>query len=112
MQELDTLIETTKNLEKRLVTVTLSSWLFSILAAIIQYRNFDVAFNTLVTIFGGILGTAAILSVYLRQIKHPSETVRDLLDFRPVFASFSAFLGLLISTGFFYLYYFFSKQSN
>lgn len=112
MQELDTLIKTTRNLEKRLITASLGTWIFSALASVIQYRNFDIAFSTLATIFGGIIGTAAILSVYLGEIKHPSETVQHLLDFRPSFSSFATTLWLLISTGLFYLYYYFAKQSN
>jgi hypothetical protein len=111
MKDLTLLIEITRRMETQLVRVILSSWLFSTLAIIIQHRQFDIAFSTLVTIVGGVVGTAAILSVYLRRIQHPAFMVDCILRNRP-FGGTLAFVLMLSSAVCFFFYYSFAKQSN
>jgi hypothetical protein len=111
MKDLNMLIEITKRMQKQLVGAILSSWLFSTLAIIIQHREFDIAFSTVVTIVGGIVGTAAILSVYLGRIQHPAYMVEHTLRNRP-FGGFQAFVSMLLTVGCFYFYYFYAKQSK
>jgi hypothetical protein len=111
MKDLTLLIEITRRMETQLVRAILASWLFSTLAIIIQYRQFDIAFSTLVTIVGGVVGTAAILSVYLRRIQHPAFAVDYVLHNRP-FGGTLAFVLMLSAAVCFYFYYDFAKQSN
>lgn len=111
MKDLTLLIDITRRMEKQLVGVILSSWLFSTLAIIIQHRQFDIAFSTLVTIVGGVVGTAAILSVYLRRIQHPAFMTDYILRNRP-FGGTLAFVLMLSSAVCFFFYYSFAKQSS
>jgi hypothetical protein len=111
VKDLTLQIEITRRMESQLVKAILSSWLFSVLAIIIQYRQFDIAFGTLVTIVGGVVGTAAILSVYLRRVQHPAFLVDYVLRNRP-FGGFLAIILMLGAAICFYYYYQFAKQSN
>lgn len=112
MNELGSFVTAIKHLEKQLVQVVISSWLFSLLPLIIQNRLFDLSFNIIVTIVAGIAGTASILSVYLGNLKHVSDLRHETLNYRPVFKGFTASISLLLSAGLFYGYYFYAKQSN
>ncbi len=112
MDELETFVGSIKKLEGLLINFVLSSFAFSLLAVIAQYDKFDLAFQSLTELLGGITGSAGVLSAFLGRYTHPSEKAVDHLEYRPYFAGIRITASLIFSAAMFFVFYLLASGSN
>lgn len=83
MSPFDDFIQTLKRFERQLFGLVISSFFFSSVLTIVEYRHFDAGFMALTSLVAGVMGIAAVLSQYVGSLGNVRRKVDDLLLFEP-----------------------------